>query len=365
MSDINLHNTFSLTMRYRLILLFSLFGLLNTQAQDIIHNDSITHKPRLVFDINNHNFFDNREVRSPYQRSQTLFGSQLGTEIGIEFGANTVMAGMQVIKDFGAQGLAVQDFTFYYHYEQDGFSGAFGAFPRKRLRRELPDIFLYDSLRYYSPTLHGALIQYANDRGYAELYCNWISKQGVDQREVFEIVSDGRFGHRGYYIGWNAQLLHYSVPRPSAGLKVYDKLMLNPHLGIERSHFGWFDTFSIEGGLMLSLNRDRRDMLWHAPMGFLGDLRLSKWRFELRNRLYAGNPQYTHYEDFGASLFRGDPYYRSSLYDRTDICFYLLNKPYVQCYVGASLHYTEGSLDNSQQIILRLTPDTNLLKDLF
>jgi hypothetical protein len=141
--------------------------------------------------------------------------------------------------------------------------------------------------------------------------------------------------------------------------------MLNPHLGMECNNFGWFDTFSIEGGLMLSFIRDRRDMAWHSPMGFMGDLRLSKWRFELRNRIYAGNPQYTHYEEFGASLFRGDPYYRSSLYNRTDVCFYLLNKSYVKCYVGASFHYTEGSLDNSQQIILRLTPDTSLLKDIF
>lgn len=349
-------------MRHPLIIaLLSLASLLGLHAQEYNPTDSA----RIIFGIDNNNFFDNREVHSRYQRSQTLFGSQLGAEIGLQFGAHTMMTGMQVIKDFGTQELASRDFTFYYHYEQGHISGAFGVFPRKKLRRELPDIFLYDSLRYYSPTLHGALIQYTGDHGFAELYCNWISKQGVGQREVFEIVSDGRFGHRGYYIGWNAQLLHYSVPRPAAGLKVYDKLMLNPHIGIERSHLGWVDALSFEGGLMLSLNRDRRDMQWHSPMGFLGDVRLRKWRFELRNRLYAGNPQYTHYEDFGASLFRGDPYYRSSLYDRTDVCFYLLNKPYVQCYVGAALHYTEGSLDNSQQVILRLTPDNSLLKNLF
>lgn len=67
-------------MRYGIILLLCLVGLFNTQAQEITRNDSIDNKPRLVFDINNHNFFDNREVRSPYQRSQTLFGSQLGAE---------------------------------------------------------------------------------------------------------------------------------------------------------------------------------------------------------------------------------------------------------------------------------------------
>lgn len=313
-------------------------------------------KASLTFDIYDHSFFDNREVRTPYQRSQTLFGSMLSLEGGVEFGAHMIMAGVHGIKDFGAGGLTTKDITFYYSYEEDHFAGAFGSFPRRLLRRELPDIFVYDSIRYYTPTLHGALLQYNASHGYAEVYCNWLNKQGVEQREIFEIVSDGRFGHKGYYAGWNAQLMHFSVPRPANGLKVYDKLMLNPHVGFEKSGLGWIDAFSIEAGLMLSLNRDRTDMQWHSPMGFLGDVKLRKWRFEIRDRLYAGNRQFTHYETYGAQLHRGDPYYRSSLYNRTDICFYLLNRPNVQCYAAASLHYTEGALDNSQQVILRIYP---------
>ena len=353
------------SMKRTLFALLFLAGMLSAQAQSPIPYDTIADEVHLVLDIDNHSFFDNREVRSPYQRSQTLFGSRLGTEVGLQFGPNTVMAGIQVIKDFGTGGLAAQDFTFYYHYEQGHISGAFGAFPRKRIRRELPDIFIYDSLRYYSPTLHGALIQYTGTHGYAEFYCNWINKQGIGEREIFELVTDGRFGHRGYYAGWNMQLLHFSVPRPANGLKVYDKLMINPHLGVERNHFGWFDAFTLEAGLMLSLNRDRIDMQWKAPMGFLGDVQLRKGRFLLRNRLYAGNPQFSDYGLYGASLHRGDPYYRSSLYDRTDVCYYLLNNAHVQCYVSASFHYTEQCLDNSQQVILRITPDSNLLKGLF
>ena len=91
-------------------------------------------------------------------------------------------------------------------------------------------------------------------------------------------------------------------------------------------------------------------------MGFLGDVKLRKWRFELRDRLYAGNPQLSDYKTYGAQLHRGDPYYRSSLYNRTDISFHLLNRTNVTCYIGASFHYTEKSLDNSQQIILRFFP---------
>ena len=311
----------------------------------------------LVVNIDNYNFFDNREVHSLHQHSQTLFGARIGAEIGVQFEANQVIIGAMGIKNFGESGIAEQDITFYYHYEQGHFAGAFGAFPRWRLKQDLPDMFIYDSLRYYSPTINGALIQYTARHGYAELYCNWLNKQGVNQREIFEIVTDGKFGYHGIYAGWNAQLTHFSVPRPSNGLHVYDKLMLNPYIGIEKSNLQWLDVLKIEAGLMLSLNRDRKDMLWKSPMGFLGDFRIRKWRFELRDRLYAGNPQFSDYDTFGATLHRGDPYYRSSLYNRTDITFYLLNKRYIQCHITAAFHYTEKSLDNSQLIILHIAPD--------
>lgn len=309
----------------------------------------------VVYDIENFNFFDNREVRSPYQQSQTLFGSRLGAEVGVQFENNTIMAGITGVKDFGQNGITHKDLNFYYYYEGKHFSGAFGAFPRRKLKRDIPDIFVYDSIRYYSPTLHGALIQYTSRYGHAEFYCNWINKQGVDEREIFELVTDGRFGYKGYYAGWNAQLLHFSVPRPANGLEVYDKLMLNPHIGFETSDTEYLDALRIEGGLMLSLNRDRNDMQWKSPMGFLGEVMLRKWRFELRDRIYAGNPQFSDYETYGNALHRGDPYYRSSLYNRTDVNFYLLNRLNVQCYIGASFHYTEGSLDNSQKVVLRVS----------
>ena len=342
--------------RYFALLLLILMGtpILHAQYSESSLQQASVEKATLIWGVNNYNFFDNREVHTPYQRSQTLFGSRLGAEVGVQFGPNAIIAGGQVIKDFGSSDIASSDFTFYYHYEQGHVSGAFGSFPRERLRRELPDVFVYDSIRYYTPVLHGALIQYTGEHGYAEFYCNWLNKQGVGEREIFELVTDGRFGYKGCYAGWNVQLTHFSVPRPANGLRVYDKLMVNPHVGYESSRLCWIDALSIEAGLLLSLNRDRSDMLWHTPMGFLGDVKVRKGRFELRDRLYAGNPQFTHYEVYGAQLHRGDPYYRSSLYNRTDLSFYLLNRMNVQCYATASFHYTEGVFDNSQQLILRI-----------
>ena len=348
-------------MRYYIILLFCFIGIFEIYAQDPVSD----RKLGFVFDVENLSFFDNREVRTPYQRSQTLFGSRLGADIGVRLGENKLMAGVQLIKDFGTDKIFKNEFTFYYRYDNARFSGTFGSFPRKMLQRELPDIFVYDSLRYYSPTLQGALNQYRSAHGYAEAYCNWINKQGVDEREIFEIVTDGRFGHKGLYVGWNAQLLHFSVPRPANGLKVYDKIMVNPHLGFERRNVAWFDFIGAEVGLMLSLNRDRNDMVWKTPMGFLCDVRLRKWRIELRDRLYTGNPQFSDYELYGPQLHRGDPYYRSSLYNRTDVSLYLLEMDWVRCYINASFHYTERRVDYSQQVILNLNADLEVFNRIF
>lgn len=322
-------------------------------------------KAKFVFGIDNFSFFDNREVSSPYQRSQTIFGSRLGGEVGLQFGANQILIGAMGIKDFGEKDWVKEAFTFYYHYEKGPFSGAFGLFPRQRLKAELPDIFIYDSLRYYSPTINGALIQYTAQNGYAEAYCNWLSKQGNNKREIFEVVSNGRFGHKGFYGGWNFQMLHYALPSNATNEHIYDKIMLNPHIGYETDKMNWLDALTVNVGAMMSFNRDRTDMKWKRPLGFMGEVKLKKWRFELHDLLYAGERQFSDYEKHGVDLHRGDPYFQSRVYNRTDLSFYLLNKHYIQCRATASVHFTEGEVDNSQQIILRIALDKDFLSDLF
>lgn len=321
-------------------------------------------KAQVVFGVDYFSFFDNREVKSPYQKSQTIFGSRLVGEVGIQFGPNQIMVGGLGIKDFGEHDWVKSALTYYYHYEDGHFSGAFGLFPRQRLKGELPDIFIYDSLRYYSPTINGALIQYTNHHGYAEMYCNWISKQGYNKREVFEIVSDGRFGHKGFFGGWNFQLLHYALPSNTTNEHIYDKIMLNPFVGFETNRVEWLDALTLNAGAVLSFNRDRTDMVWRYPLGFMGEIKLRKWRFELHDQLYTGEHQYQGYEKHGSSLFRGDPYYRSNFYNRTNVTFYLLSKDYIQCRATASMHFTEGEIDNSQQIILNIVLDEELLSGL-
>ncbi|MBR4845134.1 MAG: hypothetical protein IKU98_01800 [Bacteroidaceae bacterium] len=178
-------------------------------------------------------------------------------------------------------------------------------------------------------------------------------------------MSKGQFGKNSLMGGWNLQLVHYSVPRNSDGIYVYDKGMVNPYIAYKTNKLKWLDGVALNAGVVFSLNRDREDNQWKTPLGFMGEVAIKKWRFELKDHLYWGEKQFSDYKKHGNNLFRGDPYYQSRCYNRTDITFYLLNKSYVQCRATASVHLTEHCLDNSQQIILHLFPSHNLLKNIF
>ena len=105
--------------RFLTLLLLLLMTTFILRAQQGDNSQQLpTERATLIWGVNNYNFFDNREVRTPYQRSQTLFGARLGAEVGVQLGPNALIAGGQVIKDFGTNGIASGDFTFYYHYEK-------------------------------------------------------------------------------------------------------------------------------------------------------------------------------------------------------------------------------------------------------
>ena len=89
-------------------LLYTILALLHCVGQCAMAQDAHKEEPRFVYDIDNVNFFDNREVHSPYQVSQTLFASRLDAEIGIQFDANSIMVGIMAVKDFGQSGTAKQ-----------------------------------------------------------------------------------------------------------------------------------------------------------------------------------------------------------------------------------------------------------------
>lgn len=313
---------------------------------------------KFLWEVDFLGFFDNREFKAPYQIPQTLFGTRLSPELGIGFRENhQLMAGVSWMGEFGSDKTSIVDWTVYYRYKSKQLNASFGSFPRRQLVEEYPMAMLYDSLLYFNPNINGMLLQYFMPCGYAEVYVDWRSKQSNRDREIFTIASDGRIDIRRFFTGWYLTLNHFAKPRLAEGEHVVDNLMFNPYAGVDLSELLFLDKLRLKAGLLLSMNRNRGDGKWISPAGFLGEV-IAEWRFlGLSNLIYAGKDQLTFYDEFGADLHYGDPFYRAPFYDRVDVYAYLLRKKFVECKVSANFHIVDRSVQSQQQLILQFNLD--------
>ncbi len=195
------------------------------------------HAQRFVYDVDFLFYFDNREYHSDYSPSQTLIGTRLSPEIGVEFidkeqGQHRLMGGVHywqpLSNNFRDAKLLP---TLYYQYKHKGFSLQFGMIPFNKMIAPLPYLIMSDSLRYTYPNIQGALLQYQSRLGYIEMQCDWRGLQSKTTREAFRLVIDGQFRYKMLYVGGLAMLNHlanFAPTEPKTG--VCDDFVLNPLL---------------------------------------------------------------------------------------------------------------------------------------
>ncbi|MEG1617607.1 MAG: hypothetical protein RR202_11515 [Bacteroidales bacterium] len=313
---------------------------------------------QLLWDLDFFGFFDNREFTKPCQIPQTFFGTRLSPEVGVGFRENhQLMAGLSWISEFGSEKDSKIDWTVYYRYKSKKMNATFGSFPRRQLAEEYPMAMQYDSILYFNPNINGVLLQFYAEAGYAEMYVDWRSKQTESHREIFTIASDGKFNYRRTFAGWFFSMNHFAKAKYADNTHVIDNLMFNPYLGTNLSGLTFLDSLQVKGGLLLSANRNRGVGTWHVPTGFLGEIG-AEWRIlGVKNLLYAGKDQFTFYNEFGSYLYRGDPFYRLSFYDRLDVYVYLLKKRFVECKFSANFHFADGRVQRQQQLFVRFHID--------
>lgn len=315
---------------------------------------------KFVYDLDFLFYFDNREYHSPYSDAQTLLGVRLSPEIGVALtdksgGSHRIMGGVQygqpLSKNFRDAKLMP---TLYYQYEQKGFNLHFGAIPYRKLMRPLPEFYLSDSLSYAQPNLQGALIQYVGKRGFVELYCDWYGLQSRTTREAFQLMIDGEFRTKILYAGSYLSLSHLAnkaAPEPRLG--VSEKFSVNPIVGVNLSPITPLDSFTVQAGYLLAYNRERETHTEYTSHGFHADLYL-QWRFlAIRNSFFYGENFMPFYSYLGAEFHRGNPFFQSELYNRTDLIVYLFRKEFVECRFAWNIHYIpDCKLGHQQQIIL-------------
>ncbi len=352
-------------------ILLSLIIVLTTSTL-LRAEDSIT-KPRFLYDVDFYGWFDNREYQAPYGLHQTLFAVRLSPEIGVGFtdkqgGTHRVMAGLHYTQPMGGEWKKYQfDPTVYYQYAYKGFHLHFGALPYTNRIERMPDFLTYDSIAYMQPNIQGALFQYQSQHGYIEAMCDWRGMPSATRKEMFRIVINGNYQHRGYFTymvgGW-AQLNHKANlgdGMPHEG--VADDILAMPQLGIDFSSPTPLDTLLLNIGYIGGIQRDRATHTIHYPHGLLCNFEL-RWRWiALKNTLYLGDNQMPFYELHGHDLNQGDPFYRQPLYDKLGLELSILRKDFIHIYGAYNLHFVQNCKpQHQQQVIVRFLLEPLLAK---
>ena len=327
--------------------------------------------------------FDNREYAgNEFNVPQTLFSARLTPFVGIEWmEKNRLVVGVEMLRNFGQYNAPRDPFMsdvkplMYYRFKTPNVQADAGIFDRGELMGDYSAAFFSDSTRFYHNCLSGFLGRYVSTERpgtYIELALDWEGMFSVESREMFRLLSAGRYTTRpGFYVGYALSLFHFAGSELNRN--VTDNLLLNPHLGWA---FNAFFDFDIRGGLLAAPQRGRSvDNHWRMPCGGQLDIAISRWGVKLENNLYLGqNLQplrgYIANAETGATyaaegLYAGESFYATTkhVYNRTWIGYdrrFFHDTLHVEA--GMVFHY-DGTGMGTQQVV-QLSVDLQRLFDI-
>lgn len=323
------------------------------------------HYGKLLYEVDYLMYFDNRESRIPYYKSQTILGARLSPEVGWNYGDSTVgshsiVGGFSYIQPFGASWRDARILpTVYYRFDFKGFYASVGIMPWRKLITRTPGYLMSDSLSVYCPNIQGALFGYVSRAGFVEIFCDWRGMQSVSTREAFRIILSGQWQWRWLQLGGLAQMNHLANPAPPAPhTGVCDDITVHPYAGLDFSCMAPLDSLTLQTGLLAGYQRDRDARLANVSFGFYASFNV-KWRYVgLENTLYVGQPLMILYDKYGAALNQGEPFYAHRLYNRTDLSVYIIRMPMADLAFSWTLHYVPGyRLAHRQQLTAHFSLD--------
>lgn len=333
--------------RHLILLLLIVATAINLPARDF------------TYDIDFKSVFDNREGDNNLTATKTIFFTNLAPEIGISFneGADALKGGVVWNQPIGCEwhGSRVSP-TLYFRHEARKWNFTMGMLPRKYLHEELPDFLWCDSLAYFQHNIRGALVEAEGSHGFIDAYLDWRSMQSKTRREAFEIVVHGRYYPRGdiFFMGGHAMMNHYALTEDAPDdMHIVDNFMVNPYLGVDFSRHTALDSLMVRGGLLLTIERNRAlDSGWKTPAGGWLEA-VAQWRWlGLKNSLYAGGIQMPSWQQHGAMLYLGEPYYQCKFYDRVRVYADILRKGGVALRAELDFNFTNNSFVFYQKLSL-------------
>lgn len=337
----------------------------------------------LLVGVDFDNRFDNREYAgNEFNVPQTLFSARLTPFVGVEWmEKNRLVVGVEMLRNFGQYNAPRDPFMsdvkplMYYRFKTPNVQADAGIFDRGELMGDYSAAFFSDSTRFYHNRLSGFLGRYVSTERpgtYIELALDWEGMFSAESREMFRLLSAGRYTTRpGFYVGYALSLFHFAGSELNRN--VTDNLLLNPHLGWA---FNAFFDFDIRGGLLAAPQRGRSvDNHWRMPCGGQLDIAISRWGVKLENNLYLGqNLQplrgYIANAETGATyaaegLYAGESFYATTkhVYNRTWLGYdrrFFHDTLHVEA--GMVFHY-DGTGMGTQQVV-QLSVDLQRLFDI-
>jgi hypothetical protein len=293
-------------------------------------------------------FLDNREYFNEIQYPQTIFGSRIMGEVGGSYHkVHRLRAGINYLYEFGgspeAGDLAP---VMYYQYNKKPFTFYMGAFPRKGLI-DFPLALLTDTLNYYRPHIEGVYLDCKGEWGFENVFIDWTSRQTDREYERFMFGFSGRLNWKMLFFSHHFLMGHFAgtgIPQPDFHLR--DNGGFDVAVGADLSGFTFLDTLWISMGSLVSLDRTRSiDDGWQTPAGFLLNAMVSWHGLGLYGTVYQGE---------GHTFLYGDAFYQAKQYGRIDMFWAPFRSDKVQGKLAFSLHFVEGIIDTSQQILVSI-----------
>ena len=162
--------------------------------------------------------FDNREyANNDFNESQTLFSARLTPRIGVEWmDKNRLIVGVDLLQNFGddTKFLSKARPSAYYQFNSRNVQANAGIFDRKELLGDYSLAFFGDSTAFYHNRLSGFLGHYKSTgrrNTYVEMAIDWEGMYSEESREMFRIISAGRYTlDKGFYFGYAFSMFHFA-----------------------------------------------------------------------------------------------------------------------------------------------------------
>lgn len=326
---------------------------------------------RLEWSLDFNSIFDNREGDKKMTAAKTFFHTQLSPEIGVSMldGTHRLMGGVVWTQPIGQEwyGKRVSP-TLYYRYKPGahGWSMAMGMFPRTLMHRQLPNYIWSDSINYTQRNVRGFMGSYDGTQGWVEVLVDWRSMQSSRQREAFNIILHGEWQRprKMFIAGGVAMMNHLALDaNPTPDQRLVDNFIINPYAGIDLTRLTPLDSLTVKAGLLGSITRNRAAGHWKTPMGAWLDI-TARWRWlGWHNTTYIGSkPLFPYYGQFGPVLDLGEPFYRSSWYNRTSVYGTVINNRYVNLLASLDFNIAKSNFTFYQRLTLRVYIDSSFRK---